>query len=66
MPKQKRLQVLFNQEDPNCEWEYVFCRNMNGPRAGGITTTKNPNKALKYYHLEWFQNHFGNYHFRVV
>lgn len=57
----KRLQVLFNQEDPNCEWKYVFCHN-----TGAVITTKKPKLALKERDLEWFQNNFANYHFRAV
>ena len=61
----KRLQVLFKQEDPNCEWEYVFCYNYQGLK-GPIITTKDRSKALKEHDLGYFKTKFSNYHFRAT
>ena len=62
MKRKNRLQVLFDEKNPNCEWEYVFCYD----QWSQIVTTKDYRKALKGYDLDFFQNKYGNYHFRVV
>lgn len=52
----KRLQIWLDDE-----WQWVFCVMYDKT----IKTTKTKAKALKHYHLEWFQANYANHTFRL-
>lgn len=56
----KRLQVLLNNE-----WQYVFCRHET---TRDPITTLDKMKAIRgdNHSLNYFQNFYGNYTFRII